>query len=578
MRQPLILVHTAICLAAVGAACFISADAASAQNRSSTASLSGQVTADQGEVRAFRVKARDAVHRISFMVYSENGRYHLYNLPFGIYEVQVVEPGFESPIQKIELKAGANSTLDLALKSKSLTSDVQLVDYDEAYPPGPGREALQRSCTGCHGKVAWLRYGPHTEDEWRHMVGTMFDPSLNLVGHVHIPMVPGDDITPEDQEAIVKYLAANLGPDSKKRTLKKDDLVRDESALSKAIYIEYELPAPPPGNTPEGRARQRGLHSPAIDPDGVVYWSGTAASDTILRLDPRNLDFETRTKEWPVPSTTKYGAHPDGIIWLNGKIYFAENGGNGLGELDPKTEQIVRYQTPTRGGAHTLYADSKGNIWYTVIRGGGGRIGRFNTVTHESEDWSPLYGAIFYGIVVDKKDRVWAAGLRKSAVVGYDPKTDKFKSYFTSTVGSGPRRLTIDSKDKVWFSEYYAGMLGMIDGDTGKMTEFKFPLKNTTPYDVSVDSSGEIWTTDDFYESMIKFDPTTQRFTYYPFPLIAQVDAPKVERASDGTMWFYPRGRNSTVVESFLPDGNTPKACYPWMTCTRSALQDNTRY
>ena len=167
MRQPLILVHAAICLAAVGAACFILADAASAQNRSSTANLSGQVTANQREVRAFRVKARDVAHRISFMVYTENGRYHLYNLPSSLYEVQVIEPGFESPIQKIELKAGANSTLDLALKSKSLTSDVQLVDYDEAYPPGPGREALQRSCTGCHGKVAWLRYGPHTEDEWR---------------------------------------------------------------------------------------------------------------------------------------------------------------------------------------------------------------------------------------------------------------------------------------------------------------------------------------------------------------------------------------------------------------------------
>jgi virginiamycin B lyase len=575
MRQPLAAVSTAVCLAAAWAACFIFAQVSSAQDRSTTANLSGQVTANQGDVRAFRVKARDVVHRVSFMVYTENGRYHLYNLPPSLYEVQVIEPGFESPIQKIELKAGANSTLDLALVSKPLASDVQLVDYDEAYPPGPGREALQRSCTGCHGKVAWLRYGPHTEDEWRHMVGTMFDPSLNLVGHVHIPMVPGDDITPEDQEAIVKYLAANLGPDSKKRGLKKDDLVRDESALSKAMYIEYELPSPPPGNTPEGRARQRGLHSPAIDPDGVVYWSGTAASDTILRLDPHDLDFETRTKEWPMPSTTKYGAHPDGIIWLNGKVYFAENGGNGLGELDPKTEQIVRYQTPTRGGAHTLYADSKGNIWYTVIRGGGGRIGRFNTVTHESEDWSPLYGAIFYGIVVDKKDRVWAAGLRKSAVVGYDPKTDKFKSYFTSTVGSGPRRLAVDSKDKVWFSEYYAGMLGMIDGDTGKMTELKFPLKNTTPYDVLVDSADSIWATDDFYASMIRFDPITKKFTYYPFPLTAQVDAPKLERASDGTMWFYPRGRNSTVVESFLPEGNTPKACYPWMACPERRLQKN---
>lgn len=164
MRQPLNAARTAICLAAAGAACFILVEVASAQNHSTTANLSGQVTANQGEVRAFRVKARDAAHRISFTVYTENGQYHLYNLPPNLYEVQVIEPGFESPIQKIELKAGASSTLDLTLESKPLSSDVQLVDYDEAYPPGPGREALQRSCTGCHGKVAWLRYGPHTED------------------------------------------------------------------------------------------------------------------------------------------------------------------------------------------------------------------------------------------------------------------------------------------------------------------------------------------------------------------------------------------------------------------------------
>jgi hypothetical protein len=80
MRQrSSIPVRTVIYVAAAAAAFFNLAYIASAQNR--TANLSGQVTANQGDVRAFRVKARDAAHRISFMVYTENGRYHLYNLP-----------------------------------------------------------------------------------------------------------------------------------------------------------------------------------------------------------------------------------------------------------------------------------------------------------------------------------------------------------------------------------------------------------------------------------------------------------------------------------------------------------------
>jgi streptogramin lyase/mono/diheme cytochrome c family protein len=574
MRGRMRLLKLAISVSLLGAAIlFMAGSPVLAQGVPTPANLSGQVTADQGVVRAFRVKARDTLHRVSFMVYTVNGRYRLYNLPPGPYEVQVVEQGFESPMQHVDLKTGGNTTVDLVVRARSSPSAVELVDYDKAYPPGPGREALQRNCTGCHGRVAWLRYGPHTEEEWRAMVGTMFDPNLNLVGNVHIPMVPVDDISPEDLDAIVKYLATNHGPDSERQSLKKDELVRDEDALSKALYIEYELPTPPSGNVPEGRPRQRGLHSPAIDPEGMIYWSGTAASDSILRLDPHNLDFETRTKEWVVPTETKYGAHPDGIIWLNGKVYFSELGGNGIGELDPKTGEIVTYATPTRGGAHTLYADSKGNIWYTVIRGGGGRIGRLNLVTHKAEDWSPVYGAIFYGLIVDKKDRVWACGLRKSVVVGYDPKTEKFTPYYTPSLGSGPRRLTVDSKDRMWFSEYYEGNLGTVDASTGKMTEYKYPLKYTTPYDLYPDSQDNIWASDDFYESMIKFDQRTKKFTYYPFPLTAQVDAPKIEGYKDGTMWFYPRGRNSTVVEAFQPTGNTPQVCYPWMRCATSPMQ-----
>ena len=65
----------------------------------STGTLAGSVTADGGEVRAFRVKARDTVGRVAYTVYTVDGRYRIYNLPPGSYEVQLIEAGY-APLVK----------------------------------------------------------------------------------------------------------------------------------------------------------------------------------------------------------------------------------------------------------------------------------------------------------------------------------------------------------------------------------------------------------------------------------------------------------------------------------------------
>src|SRR5262245_51932874 len=83
-----------------------------AQNAGTTGTISGTVTADAGEVRALRVKAKDVVHRISYTVYTNKGRYQIFNLPPSSYEVQVVEEGFDSPAQKIELKSSETKIVD----------------------------------------------------------------------------------------------------------------------------------------------------------------------------------------------------------------------------------------------------------------------------------------------------------------------------------------------------------------------------------------------------------------------------------------------------------------------------------
>ena len=57
--------------------------------------ISGSVNADHGDVRAFRVRAKDTVHLISYTVFTNKAQYHIYNLPPSTYEVQVRETGTE---------------------------------------------------------------------------------------------------------------------------------------------------------------------------------------------------------------------------------------------------------------------------------------------------------------------------------------------------------------------------------------------------------------------------------------------------------------------------------------------------
>ena len=57
----------------------------------STGVISGSVSVDQGEVRAFRVKAHDTAGRVAYTVYTVGGRYQIFNLLPGAYDVQVIE-------------------------------------------------------------------------------------------------------------------------------------------------------------------------------------------------------------------------------------------------------------------------------------------------------------------------------------------------------------------------------------------------------------------------------------------------------------------------------------------------------
>lgn len=515
----------------------------------SVATISGKVTAESGPVRAVRVRARDTVHRIAYTVFTNRGGYQIFNLPAGTYEVAAVQDGFESTPRTIDLKPGDARTADLTLRVKPAAEKMALVDYDTLYPPGPGRDVLMKECGGCHGllHVPLHRFGPRSEEAWRRGVNRMFEVNRSLV-----PVVSPEAVSAADRELIVKYLNDSFGVHTTRRDLKLDPLVVDEEPLARAIYVEYDLP--PVASGPDGKpSGSRGTHDvfpSAVSP--MVFMVDTQQS-SILGMDLRTLEYPTRFREWKIP--VPGNVHPHGIIEAHGKVYWAELSGGAIGELDPATGAISRYLSPSKGGLHTLRADSKGNIWYTGIYGPS-RIGRVDAVTKAVTEWDPSRNhpnAHYYGVVVDKRDRVWTTGVTAHIVAKFEPRTQEWTAYPTPTPSAGPRRPTIDSKGRIWFSEHLNDALAMLDPDSGKIVEYKSPLRHSGEYEAYADADDHIWLSLRPYGTLARFDQQTRTYTYFPYPEPGS-HTPKIEIDAQGTIWFAAARR----LVSLRPNGNVP--------------------
>ncbi len=68
--------------------------------------ITGRVTADRGDVRAFRVAAHNLDRRLWYTVFTNKGQYTVPQALPGRYELTVVEPDYESPRVTVQLGAG----------------------------------------------------------------------------------------------------------------------------------------------------------------------------------------------------------------------------------------------------------------------------------------------------------------------------------------------------------------------------------------------------------------------------------------------------------------------------------------
>ena len=207
--------------------------------------IGGIVSADQGQVRGFRVTAHNLRSMIWYVVFTRDGKYTVPQALTGPYEISVLQDGYDSPVQKIEpRRPGTTQTVNLALNKKSdPPSDAVYKTFDEMYPPGPGLDLLKKNCIGCHGPDSYNTMHL-TEAGYRAGLRKMMHGPFNLGGVV--PPLAHTPFTKHEQDLMVQYLTEHFGPDSPNLRLKHDPYPVDEDAVSKAIYVEYDLTNVPP--------------------------------------------------------------------------------------------------------------------------------------------------------------------------------------------------------------------------------------------------------------------------------------------------------------------------------------------
>ena len=515
-----------------------------------TGMLTGEVTAP-GAFQAAKVYAKNVDKNIIYMVYTGSGHYQTVAMLPGSYEVWVEKTGFESDLEKIQVEAGGELSLDFSLQEVppqavgqgtfmgldrgGRAKDSLLLSYDALYPDDPIQPLFEGTCIQCHGK-SFITFFHKSSAEWDKTIGAMLE-----------TRIPPGTVDGNQRKELVRYLSSHFGTDSPDRRMKLDvEVPLDEEALSKAQYVEYILPLD------EARPR-RWLQEVHIDFEGNVWYTERTPPHAVGRLDPRT--GEVTDFELPDPEADPHGLTIDS----EGYVYWAEVDKGHLGRLDPKTGKMERYPYDASGtegflGGHTPVLDSKENVWFTLIYGDG--LGKWDRETKEIEVWRvPTKGSMPYGMDVSPDDIPALAELYGCRVSVFDPETETFTDY--EALVDAPcvtRRLGFDSKGILWYGVYSQGKLGKINLETGERKEIDMVSRFSEPYSVMVDRNTDlIWMSDGGLGGVItRFNSETETFTYYPTP--RRSDMPKIDVSSDGNVWYSTRALPDGGVGVLYPD------------------------
>ncbi len=534
--------------------------------------LSGTVRGTQPDALAV-VRAYNAERDVAYVVYVVDGKFRATNLLPGDYEI-TVQPavgqlqGFAKQTVKRPVKADATATADFTLGTISPILDYvggvrydgdprypdgKILPYDTIYPPGPGRDIMERTCNACHS-VSFISYNaPRSysggradkdRDAWAASVDRMHkQPAFGRAGKA--PMFDPALLPAEDRETLIDYLATNFGVGSEPRVVQLETVPKlDLEALSRAMFIEYNY------REPQGKYDVWPWpHQVDFDSDGNVWLAYTACC--IVRFDPRTGESKAFEGHG--------GGHGIAVDQHDGTVWYS---GDAVRRLDPKTGLVDNWKhgDDRMLGSNTQIFDTQGNLWLSYLAAGG--LGKWERKTNSLLWYEvPIVGSRPYGIIVDNLDKVWWADYHIGGVSRFDPVNGEFRFFpmVKENASSSIRRLGVDSKNNIWAGTWasvgYLAKLYRLNPVTGDVTEWPLDdLPYAAVYNAEPDSKDNIWLSNDNYLTM--FDPVAERFVHYPIPVRSDTLKTTITR-DDGVWFFY---RNAGKYENY---GGTAVVLYP---------------
>lgn len=506
-----------------------------------TGTISGRVTAPQPFVAA-KVHLRHTEKNVAYMVFTVKGRYEAVNLFPGRYEVRVETPGLAGAPVNVRVAADGSATADFDLKvvdrvpryvGARVLRSRPTAPYDTIYPPGPGRDLVNRTCVVCHG-VNFLPSLADSREGWESAIEMMTGFAAFGAENGESMFAP-ERLSERDRELLLDYLVANFGASSPRRAVREEQLpALDESQLGKAMFIVYSFPN-------AGAMKDRYTQEVHFDSKGHVWVAQPRYPGSIIRLDPATGDF----RDFPTPDPDwaphSIAVDKDDTVWYTGR-------GARVAHLDPATGKLDLYPTLKRGEhGIAVVLDSKGDAWFTALQSN--QIGHWSRKTNTTRMIpNPTPRGRPYGMLVDRNDKIWYAQFHGCIVTKFDPVTERFTEYPALTQPCMMRRFGLDSKDRIWYGLWahgdgIRGKIGRLDTQTGRITEFTVPLDFANPYDVWVDVEDRVWISSDNH--LIRFDESSGTFAYYP-TVEARTDIPKLSITRDGAIWYAPRGFSSS--------------------------------
>ncbi len=528
----------------------VAADTGGAADFSRYGLLEGTVAGTRPEALPIIYALNDA-GTVGYSVFVVDGEYRAPHMLPGSYTV-TLRPAigqmhsFAEVVEEVTIEANARSTLDFAIAEVypqvnyvgGMPYDIpytgaEILPYDVIYPPGPGREVLERTCHGCH-QVQFFPYNvdrsysggrkPKDRDGWTATVDRMHKaPAFGRPGKA--PMFDPALLPPGDRDLLIDYLAEHFPADAPPTLVQLEREVElDPEALRKAMFVDYIY------REPEGMFDfWPWPHQIDFDADGNVWNAYTGCC--IVRYDPRTGENEAFHHHG--------GGHGVVVDQTDGTVWYS---GDAVRRLDPKTGKVDYWKIGEDPflRSNTQIFDSKGDLWLSFLAAGG--LGKWDRERDTLVWWEvPVVASRPYGIIVDKNDHPWFADYHNGGVTRFNPETEEFTHFPLVEPGfaNSIRRLGVDSRNHIWAGTwgnlaFDRALLYELNPDTGEVTTHDPGIPYGSLYNAEADPNDNIWIAPDNYVS--KYDPRADNFTHYP--LTTRSDSLKTTIARNGGVWF----------------------------------------